>query len=74
MSVCVCVCVCVPGGAELKPCTSLAEFSEKKRWRYMMRTSAWQLRLSTSDESLMRRENPSATRGPNALSLSNEKS
>lgn len=64
----------VPCGAELKPWTSLAEFSVKKRWRYMMRTSAWQLRFSTSGESLMRREKPSAAIVPSSESPSREKS
>lgn len=63
----------VPCSAELKPCTSLAEFSAKKRWRYIMRTSAWQLRCSTSEESLIRMEKLSAAWEPSSGSLNNEK-
>lgn len=64
----------VPCGAALKPWTNLAEFSLKKRWRYMMRTSAWQSRFRTSWESLISNENPSATIGPRSASSSKEKS
>ncbi len=64
----------VPCSAALKPCTSLEEFSAKKRCRYMMRTSAWKSRLSTSGESLMRTPKPSAAWDPNAGSVNREKS
>lgn len=63
-----------PFGAALKPWTNLAEFSLKKRWRYMMRTSAWQQRFKMSIESLISSENPSAANGPSSTSSSREKS
>lgn len=58
----------------MKPCTNFAEFSLKKRWRYMMRMSAWQLRFKTLTESLISSQNPSAAREPRSGSLSREKS
>lgn len=64
----------LPWAASLNPCTNLAEFSLKKRWRYMMRTSAWQLRFRTSTESAINRESPSAASRPRWSSLSREKS
>lgn len=64
----------VPCGAALKPWTNLAEFSLKKRWRYMMRTSAWQPRFRTSTESLISREKPSAAIEPMSASSSRAKS
>lgn len=64
----------VPCGAALKPLTSLAEFSLKKRWRYMMRTSAWQPRFRTSAESLISSKKPSAAIGPRSASSSRENS
>lgn len=63
-----------PWGASLNPCTNLAEFSLKNRWRYMMRTSAWQLRFRTSTESAISRESASAASRPRWSSLSREKS
>ena len=63
-----------PCGAALKPWTNFAEFSLKKRWRYMMRTSAWQPRFRTSTESLISIEKPSAAMVPRSASSSREKS
>lgn len=64
----------LPWGAALNPWTNLGEFSLKNRWRYMIRTSAWQLRFRMSTESVISRENPSAARRPRLSSLSIEKS
>lgn len=64
----------LPWGASLNPCTNWVEFSLKNRWRYMMRTSAWQLRFKMSTESAIRRESPSAASRPRWSSASREKS
>lgn len=58
----------------MNPCTSLAEFSLKKRWRYMRRTSAWQPRFRTSGESLMSSRKASAAGAPRSESSSRENS
>lgn len=60
--------------AALKPWKSLAEFSVKNLWRYMMRRSAWQARFSTSAGSLSNREKPSAAAAASSGSSSRENS
>lgn len=58
-----------PWEAAWKPCTKAGTLSVKKRWRNMSRTSAWPARVSTSVQSDMSREKPSAAAGPSSGSL-----